>query len=190
MPWCPDAVPVRSRERIARGGAWRWPCLFWPGPGLLGRHYGGPTVGGRGLRGGVGGSSDPPARHPLLERQIEQLETATQAAWDQAVEFEHRWRETNGALDETRRGNAALRARIDTLEAGLPPASSEVFLANIPHIHRLPAMSTWPEIEDIFNAEFDRAFAIEIDVPAAIARVIAKSEDAFARAAADRAATP
>jgi multiple sugar transport system substrate-binding protein len=67
----------------------------------------------------------------------------------------------------------------------LPPASSEVFLDNIPAIHRLPSLSTWPEVEDVFNAEFDRAFYVPVDVPAAVARVIEQSGDAFARAAAD-----
>jgi multiple sugar transport system substrate-binding protein len=73
--------------------------------------------------------------------------------------------------------------------APLPPASSQVFLDNIPVIHRLPSISTWPEVEDIFNAEFDRAFYEPIDVPAAVERATAKSQDAFARAAED-AATP
>jgi multiple sugar transport system substrate-binding protein len=67
--------------------------------------------------------------------------------------------------------------------AAQPPASSEVFLDNIPAIHRLPSLSTWPEVEDIFNAEFDRAFYVPLDVPAAIDRVIEQSRDPFARAA-------
>jgi multiple sugar transport system substrate-binding protein len=70
-------------------------------------------------------------------------------------------------------------------EVAMPPASSEVFLANIPAIHRLPSLSTWPEVEDIFNAEFDRAFYVPVDVPAAVERVIEQSRDAFARAAAE-----
>jgi multiple sugar transport system substrate-binding protein len=65
----------------------------------------------------------------------------------------------------------------------LPPASSGVFLDNIPLIHRLPSISTWPEVEDAFNAEFDRAFYEPIDVPAAVAAATANSQDAFARAA-------
>jgi multiple sugar transport system substrate-binding protein len=72
-----------------------------------------------------------------------------------------------------------------TPEPALPPASSEVFLANIPVIHRLPSLSTWPEVEDMFNAEFDRAFYVPIDVSEAIDRVIAQSREPFARAAAD-----
>jgi multiple sugar transport system substrate-binding protein len=70
-----------------------------------------------------------------------------------------------------------------------PPASSEVFVDNIPAIHRLPSLSTWPEVEDIFNAEFDRAFYVPVDVLAAITRVIEQSRDTFARAAAED-ATP
>jgi multiple sugar transport system substrate-binding protein len=69
-----------------------------------------------------------------------------------------------------------------------PPASSEVFLDNIPVIHRLPSLSTWPEVEDIFNAEFDRAFYVPVDVPAAITRVIERSGEPLARAAAEGAA--
>ena len=52
-------------------------------------------------------------------------------------------------------------------------------------MRRLPSISTWPEIEDAFNAEFDRAFYEPIDIPAAVAAVEANSQDAFARAAAD-----
>ncbi len=63
-----------------------------------------------------------------------------------------------------------------------PPASSAVFIENIPGIHRLPSTATWPEVEDAFNAEFDRAFYEEIDVAAAVATATANSADAFARA--------
>ncbi len=63
-----------------------------------------------------------------------------------------------------------------------PPTSSAVFIDNIPHIHRLPSTATWPEVEDAFNAEFDRAFYEEIDVAAAVAAATANSADAFARA--------
>ena len=34
------------------------------------------------------------------------------------------------------------------LDSSEPPASSQVFLDTIPHIRRLPTISTWPEIED------------------------------------------
>jgi multiple sugar transport system substrate-binding protein len=65
----------------------------------------------------------------------------------------------------------------------LPPASSQVFLDNVAVMHRLPSISTWPEVEDAFNAEFDRAFYEPIDLPAAVAEAIANSQDAFDRAA-------
>lgn len=63
-----------------------------------------------------------------------------------------------------------------------PPASNRVFIDNIPNIHRLPSLSTWPEIEDAVNAEFDQAFYEPIDIPAAVAAAIANTEDAFMRA--------
>jgi multiple sugar transport system substrate-binding protein len=65
---------------------------------------------------------------------------------------------------------------------GSPPASSEVFLDNISVMHRLPSISTWPEIEDAFNAEFDRSFYEAIDIPAAAATATANSQEAFKRA--------
>jgi multiple sugar transport system substrate-binding protein len=69
-------------------------------------------------------------------------------------------------------------------EEGLPPASSDVFLDNITVMHRLPSISTWPEVEDAFNAEFDRAFYEAIDIPTAAATATANSQEAFNRATA------
>ena len=66
----------------------------------------------------------------------------------------------------------------------MPPASSAVFLDNIAVIHRLPSISTWPEVEDAFNAEFDRSFYEAIDLPAAVAAAVDNSRDAFNRATA------
>lgn len=65
----------------------------------------------------------------------------------------------------------------------LPPQSSQVYLDNVAVMHRLPSISTWPEVEDAFNAEFDRAFYEPIDVPAAVAAVMENSQPAFDRAA-------
>jgi multiple sugar transport system substrate-binding protein len=65
----------------------------------------------------------------------------------------------------------------------LPPQSSQVYLDNVAVMHRLPSISTWPEVEDAFNAEFDRAFYQPIDIPAAVARVMENSRPAFERAA-------
>ena len=65
----------------------------------------------------------------------------------------------------------------------LPPANSQVYLDNIAVMHRLPTTSTWPEVEDAFNAEFDRSFYIEdFDVAAAAAAATINSMDAFDRA--------
>ena len=58
-------------------------------------------------------------------------------------------------------------------------------------MHRLPSISTWPEVEDAFNAEFDRSFYEAIDIPTAAAAATANSQDAFNRATAvDLAAGP
>ena len=67
---------------------------------------------------------------------------------------------------------------------GLPPASSEVFLDNTSVMHRLPSISTWPEVEDAFNAEFDRSFYEAIHIPAAGPAATANSQEAFNRATA------
>lgn len=66
-----------------------------------------------------------------------------------------------------------------------PPAGSRVFTDNVASIRRLPSLSTWPEVEDAFNAEFDRSFYEAIDVPAAVAAATANSREAFDRAAAE-----
>lgn len=69
-------------------------------------------------------------------------------------------------------------------EVSLPPANAQVYLDNIEVMHRLPATSTWTEVEDAFNAEFGRSFYIEdFDVTAAAAAAIENSQDAFDRAA-------
>jgi multiple sugar transport system substrate-binding protein len=65
---------------------------------------------------------------------------------------------------------------------GLPPSNNQVFLDNIAVMHRLPSSSTWPEVEDIFNAEFDRSFYEPTDLPAAVAAATANSHEAFERA--------
>ncbi len=68
--------------------------------------------------------------------------------------------------------------------ATLPPANSQVYLDNIPIMHRLPSISTWVEVEDAFDAEFDRSLYIEdFDVATAAAAAIVNSKDAFDRAA-------
>lgn len=68
-------------------------------------------------------------------------------------------------------------------EEVLPPENAQVYLDNIPVMHRLPTTSTWTEVEDAFNAEFDRSFYVEdFDVAAAAAAATEASRDAFERA--------
>jgi multiple sugar transport system substrate-binding protein len=71
------------------------------------------------------------------------------------------------------------------LDGEAMPPSSRVFLDTIPALRRVPSISTWPEIEDIFNAEFQQALSGEVDLDTAIANVEAKTEDAFRRAESD-----
>jgi multiple sugar transport system substrate-binding protein len=64
-----------------------------------------------------------------------------------------------------------------------PPANSQVYLDNIDVMHLLPSISTWVEVEDVFDAEFDRSLYVDdFDVASAAAAAIAKSQDAFDRA--------
>jgi multiple sugar transport system substrate-binding protein len=65
----------------------------------------------------------------------------------------------------------------------LPPASSQVYLENIQVMHRLPSISTWPEVEDAFNAEFDQGFYEPVDIDAAIAAAIENAQAALDRSA-------
>ena len=77
----------------------------------------------------------------------------------------------------------ALGADISVGALALPPANSQVFLDNIEHLERLPSISTWPEVEEAFDAGFKRAFYVEIDIPDAIDIAIFKSREALQRAA-------
>ena len=71
----------------------------------------------------------------------------------------------------------------DSEDDAQPPANSQAYLDNIAVMHRMPTTSTWTEVEDAFNAEFDRSFYIEdFDVTAAAAAAIENSKDAFDRA--------
>jgi len=44
------------------------------------------------------------------------------------------------------------------LDPSVPPASSRVFLDNIPYIRAVPHIATWPEIEDVVNALLEEAY--------------------------------
>lgn len=72
-----------------------------------------------------------------------------------------------------------------TAVEGMPPASSQVYIDNVAIMRRFPTLSTWPEVEDVVNAEFDRAFYEEIDIQAAIQAATANATDALDRAAAE-----
>jgi multiple sugar transport system substrate-binding protein len=43
------------------------------------------------------------------------------------------------------------------LDPSSPPSRAQVFLDNIPHLRRLPALSTWPEIEDLSDVLIEEA---------------------------------
>lgn len=70
-------------------------------------------------------------------------------------------------------------------DAPQPPANSQVYLDNVTVMHRLPSISTWPEIEDAFDAEFALAFYEPVDIDVAVAAVIASAQPAFDRSAAE-----
>lgn len=78
--------------------------------------------------------------------------------------------------------NASPIAPAEAAEA-LPPGNSQIYLDNIAVMHRLPSTSTWTEVEDAFDAEFDRSFYIQdFNVAAAAAAATENSKDAFDRA--------
>lgn len=80
-------------------------------------------------------------------------------------------------------GDAATTAPSSSATTARPPANAQVYLDNIEIMRRLPSISTWIEIEDIFDAEFGRSLYIEnFDVAAAAQTAIDRSQDAFDRA--------
>jgi multiple sugar transport system substrate-binding protein len=56
------------------------------------------------------------------------------------------------------------------LDPSSPPSRATVFLDAIPHIRRLPTLSTWPEIEDIADVLIEEAMFDTVggDVPDAL----------------------
>jgi multiple sugar transport system substrate-binding protein len=69
------------------------------------------------------------------------------------------------------------------LDRFAPPASSRVYLDTIPEIRRVPSISTWPEVEEAFSNTLGRAFYGEMSIDDAIDIAMARSEQAFQRAA-------
>jgi multiple sugar transport system substrate-binding protein len=78
------------------------------------------------------------------------------------------------------RGGVATGTDLDRFA---PPASARVYLDTVPQIRRVPSISTWPEVEEAFQNTLGRAFYGEVPVDDAIAIAMARSEQAFQRAA-------
>ena len=70
-------------------------------------------------------------------------------------------------------------------EVTLLPANNQVFLDNVQYLHRLPNVSTWLEIEDTFNAIFERIFYDDIDITALVAETTEATLPIFERASSE-----
>jgi multiple sugar transport system substrate-binding protein len=68
------------------------------------------------------------------------------------------------------------------LDSGEPPASSQVFLDTIPHIRRLPTISTWPEIEDRVDEILEIGMYHRVPALDIAQRIIRETNEMFARA--------
>ena len=68
------------------------------------------------------------------------------------------------------------------LDPDQPPASSQVFLDTIPHIRRLPNISTWPEIEDRTDELLEIGMYHRVPALDIAQRVIRETTEMFARA--------
>ena len=68
------------------------------------------------------------------------------------------------------------------LDPSKPPASSQVFLDTIPHIRRLPTLSTWPEIEDRTDEVLEIGMYHRIPALDIAQRIIRETQEMFARA--------
>ena len=68
------------------------------------------------------------------------------------------------------------------LDPEQPPASSQVFLDTIPHIRRLPNISTWPEIEDRTDELLEIGMYHRVPALDIAQRVIRETTEMFARA--------
>lgn len=69
------------------------------------------------------------------------------------------------------------------------PKHSQVFLDAIPALRRLPSIGAWPEVEDIFNAEFQEALYADFDVDAAIGTTQDRANAVLSRGNAGESAT-
>ena len=68
------------------------------------------------------------------------------------------------------------------LDPDQPPASSQVFLDTIPHIRRLPTISTWPEIEDRTDEVLEIGMYHRVPALDIAQRIIRETTEMFARA--------
>lgn len=68
------------------------------------------------------------------------------------------------------------------LDASLRPANAQVFLDAIPHIRAVPAVSTWPEIEDVTAGILENALYHGDPLDKVIAALDQKTRPIFARA--------
>lgn len=85
------------------------------------------------------------------------------------------------SLKRVAESDAFLQPVVD--EVTLLPANNQVFLDNIQYLHRLPNVSTWLEIEDTFNAKFERILYDDIDITALVAETTEATLPIFERAA-------
>ena len=89
--------------------------------------------------------------------------TAAGERKDQAWEFLEFALGTHGQEIATATGRTvpSLRSVAESdafLDPSVPPASSQVFLDNIPYIQAVPHIATWPEIEDVVNSLLEEAY--------------------------------
>ena len=68
------------------------------------------------------------------------------------------------------------------LDPDAKPANSRVFLDTIPYIHRVPNISTWPEIEDAAEPLLEQALYGGISAERVAQQIIDATADLFARA--------
>lgn len=68
------------------------------------------------------------------------------------------------------------------LEPGRPPENSQVFLDTIPHIRRVPTISTWPEIEDRTDEILEIGMYHRVPALDIAQRIIRETTEMFARA--------
>jgi multiple sugar transport system substrate-binding protein len=71
------------------------------------------------------------------------------------------------------------------LSPSLPPANGRIFLTTIPHIRRVPIMTTWLTIEEMAGQEVERAFYGQVGVQEAAATAVALTQPFFDKAQLD-----